>query len=224
MRKALRYLALMAIPFLAGCQQMGFMMYALTPEKDETKVEARYAGLQGKTLAIVVLADPHTLLEYHEVQLELSDAVGSNLRKNVKDLNLVAPGRVLRYLDENPKAGSMAPEKLAGVFNADYVLIVTLLEYSTREPSSISLYRGKALAEASLWPAVAPNSDPRDPVKPTWQSETIKIVYPPEAPQGIPVNDDRVIRIKTAQLFADELAKNFYVHTVPDNKKPLDRS
>jgi hypothetical protein len=118
----------------------------------------------------------------------------------------------------------MTPEKLAGVFNADYVLIITLVDYSTREFGSINLWRGRVLAEASLWPAVNTPTHPEDPPKPLWQSETIKIVYPPESPQGIPVADDRVIRIKTAQLFADEVAKNFYAHKVPDNKKPLDRS
>src|SRR5690349_12830162 len=118
------WLLVAMLALAAGCNVVNYGLYALAPTDDKTDVQARYAGLAGgKTLAIVVLAEPNTLLEYQFVQWELSDAVGAQLKKNVKDLNLVQPGRVLRYLDENPKAGAMPPEKLAGVFNADYVLI-----------------------------------------------------------------------------------------------------
>jgi len=200
-------------PALGGCSGLRWVAHLLTPRPPTKTVKAQFDGLKQKTVAVAIFAGPETLLDYQTVQLELADAVGAELRRRVKKVTVINPLRVMRYQDEHPHWYAAPAEKLCRDLGVDYVLSVSLLEFSTRAPSSMHLFRGRIRAEACLYSAAGPRAGSIGGA--AWRSEMISVTYPPESPLGIPADDDRNIRLATARLFADKLVKNFYDHKMP---------
>lgn len=213
MRNSVLCVLLAVTPTISGCGCVNWFAYVLAPPVPMKSVKASYPGLKGKTVAIAVYAGPETLLDYQTVQLEISDAVSAQLRQNIKGVRVTNPVRVIRYQDENPRWYATPPEKLCEAFNADYVLLISLMEFSTRAPGAVHLARGRISAEATLHRGEGPGVE--NAAQPVWRSDIIQVMYPRESALGVPARDDRDIRLQTARIFADSLVKNFYDHKVP---------
>jgi len=203
-------LALLA-PAAGGCDALAWFGYVLAPPPPKKTVLPEYPGLEDQHVAVVIYASPATQLDYQTVQLELSDAIGRELTKRIDGITLVDPRRVMRYQDDNHQWDRLPPENLCRTFTCDYVLLVTLLEFSTREANSRHLARGRLLAEAGVY---------RTPVGGrggcVWRAaEPIRITYPPDNTVGMPARDDYKVRARTETAFAEALVKRFYKHKVP---------
>ena len=216
MRNLVLCFLLALTPTISGCGCVNWFAYVLAPPAPTRTVKAVYPGLTKKTVAIAVYVDLETLLDYQTVQLDISDAVAAQLRRHVKRTNVVNPLQVIRYQDENPRWYATPPEKLCRALNADCLLLISLMEFSTRAPGAIHLARGRITGEASLYLADRAGTESSD--QPAWQSELIRVLYPRESTLGIPARDDRDIRLQTAKIFADMVVKNFYDHKVPREK------
>jgi len=210
MKNALLVLSLAVLPFAGGCK---FLAYVFAPGTPMRTVEPAFPHLPGKIVAVVVFAGPAMELDYQAVREEVSDAVGAQLKKHVKGVRMVDYRQVIGYQDKHLHWDAMPKAKLCEAFGSDYVLLVSLAEFSTRERDSVHLARGRITAEASVYQA----PDPADaaPSKPVWRSRTIRIVHPRESPLGVPAENDWTVRVETERLFAEALAKNFYTHKVP---------
>jgi hypothetical protein len=84
------------------------------------------------------------------------------------------------------------------------------VEYTTREPGSVNLFHGKIAGQNSLYQTDRPEKEAR-----VWRGDDISVVYPPNAPGGIPMDSDRAIRQATDELYAQALVKKFYKHKAP---------
>ncbi len=198
--------------FIAGCDLTGWLLHAFAPPVPMKTVEAQFADLPGKTVAVVIFAGPEIQLDYNMAQLELTDIVGAELRRKVRNVTVVDAFRVIRYQAENIRWDAAPPEKLCEVFGADYVMLISLMEFSTREQGSIYLARGRITAEVNIYKANLSSAGGGNPV---WRTGPIYIVHPAESPLGIPAGNDEEIRIPTERLFAAELVKNFYKYKAP---------
>lgn len=198
--------------FVGGCDAINFIAYVFAPSAPTKTVEAEFDGLKDQTVAVVVFADPEIQLDYNMAQLELTDAIGAQLKRCVSNVTVVDARRVLRYQAENPGWDVMPPEKLCDVFKSGYVMLISLLDFSTREPGSIHLARGRITAEVSIYKAGQSSCDGENPV---WRTGPITTVFPTESPLGIPTRDEWTLRIRTERIFADKLVRKFYKHEVP---------
>ncbi len=213
MRKCLLIALLSSSVFcLAGCNLTSWIAYVFAPKIPMKTVEAKYDDLPGKTVAVVIFAGPEIQLDYNMAQLELTDKISAELRRNVRGVTIVDVRRVIRYQAENPRWDTTPPDKLCEVFGADYVMLISLMEFSTREPGSIHLARGRITAEVNLYKAKQSSADGGNPV---WRTGPMHIVHPAESTMGMPAENDWEIRNRTEKLFAIELAKNFYAYKVP---------
>ena len=211
-------LVLLAAVVLGGCDVARYTGYLLTPTSKK-EVEAEFDGLPGHSVAIVIFADQGVLYEYPHVQGRLSALIANELRENVtekkalsktKKVTVIAPARVLKYQHENVNWDEMPRTKLGQVFGADYVLYVSLVGYTMREPGSLNLYRGMVTAEGSLYETTAKS---RQEAR-VWHANDLRIVFP-EKGAGRLADDRRIIRKETDSRFADLLAKKFYDYEVP---------
>ncbi len=212
MRKCLLIIFLSLVPFVAGCETVHWLMYVFAPPVPMKTIEAKFGDLPGKTVAVVIFAGPEIQLDYNMAQLELTDMVGAELRRNVRNVKVVDARRVIRYQAENPRWDTTPPENLCKVFGADYVMLISLMEFSTREPGSIHLARGRITAEVNLYKTAISSTSDENPV---WRAGPFYIVHPKGSSLGVPIEHDAVIRIPTERLFAEELVKNFYKYKVP---------
>ena len=194
-----------------GCNIAAWLGYVLAPPAPTRTQQPEFEHLPDRHVAVVVYAGPETQTDFPLAQLEISDAVNYQLRENIDGITLVPPRRVMRYQDENPGWEEMGPEKLCKVFNCDYVLLVSLVEFATRESGSAHLVRGRLTAEAKLYGR--PNG-PRAGLQ--WRSEEhFRIVHPPGKELAAPTGNPNKIRFETERLFADALVKKFYKHKAP---------
>ncbi len=213
MRKCLLIALLSSSAFyVTGCGMANWLMHAFAPPVPMKTIEAKFGDLPGKTVAVVIFAGPEIQLDYNMAQLELTDEVGAELRRNVHGVTIVDARRVIRYQAENPRWDATPPEKLCKAFDADYVMLISVMEFSTREPGSIHLARGRITAEVNIYKANLSSTGGGNPV---WRTGPIYIVNPPESSMGIPAGNDWKMRVQTERLFAWELVRNFYKYKVP---------
>ncbi|MDY7011340.1 MAG: hypothetical protein SVV80_11410 [Planctomycetota bacterium] len=201
-----------AMFFIGGCNLGNWFMHVFAPPIPMKTIEAQFGDLPGKTVAVVVFAGPEIQLDYNMAQLELTDAVGAELRRKVRNVTLIDARRVIRYQAENVRWDAMPPENLCDVFGADYVMLISLMEFSTREQGSIHLARGRITAEINIYKAKLSSTGGGNPV---WRTGPIYTVYPAESSMGMPAGNDLQIRILTERIFAAELVKNFHEYKVP---------
>ena len=192
-------------PLLGGCQQTGYFLYLFAPVMPAKSVAAEYEGLAGHSVAVVVFADQQVQYEYPFARLTLSSAVAAELKAQFKDATVVDVRKVVRYQDENLYWETMDKTQLARALGADYVLLVCLTTYGTREPGSLNLYRGTIAAQPALFEASKP-----EPSCQVWKGQ-INVTYPPSE-GGTPATDDRGIRQTAEKLFARQLVQKFYKH------------
>jgi len=197
---------------IGGCNaaSMDFLASLFVPP--QRSVPAEYDGLADKVVAVVVFSDQQTDFEYPDARLATALSVGQGLLKNAHVKGVVDARRIVRFQDENLNWDTRDKTALGRSFGADRVLYVTLVEYSTREPSSQFVYRGRIIAEVSVYDTSRPERDAR-----VWRAEkNIDVSYPEQSPVGAPGESERDVRIKAQQLFADTVAKKFYKHKVPN--------
>jgi len=197
---------------LSGCRALGYLLYLGAPNMPKT-VQAEFDGLKDQKVAVVMFADYNVLYEYPAARLELSKMIQVELTKNVKGIEVVEPEKVLTYQLSNIDWESMDKSRLGRVFDADYVLYIALVEFSTREPGSLNIFRGRITAEASLYQSSGPERSAC-----VWSDHDMRVMYPPKTPLAQLHQDDRQIRYVTERLFADMLAKKFYKYKV--SKEP----
>ncbi len=197
---------------MGGCEQMGYLLYLIAPGELTKEKEAEYKELPNHSVAVVIFADQATQYEYPYVRLEIGAVVGEDLRRQLKGVTVMDTRRVTRYQDENIHWADMDKTALAKAFGVDYLLCISLVEYSTREPGSVNLYRGQIHAEAGLYRADKPEKDAR-----VWNSQ-FRVIYPTDTGMGVPDESDEKVRYETERIFAELLVKSFYKHKGPKSK------
>ncbi len=210
MRTSLTYLLLLLMLPTAGCNILGPIGYIFAPLMVRKKtVDPEFDRLPGKRLAVVIYAGPEMQVDYPLAQVAISDRIKFEFQDKIEDLTVVPSRRVMRYQDENPGWAETSPEKLCRTFRAEYLLYISLVEFSTRDPGAAHLSRGRLTAQAKLY------GRPDGPdAGLQWQSEKhFEIVFPPVGQLPAALNASSV-RARTEKLFAEELARRFYKHKV----------
>jgi len=189
------------LPVLAGCRiaAIPFLLWGQPPTK---LVPAEYPYLTGKKVCIVVWADNYTLLEYPFVQLEVSEHVRRALEQHIKSIHFVASRTVVDYQRSDPEWERKPPALIGARFHADRVLLIELTQYTTREPESTFLYRGRIAANVKVYDPAYPDAGPA-------YKCVIETVYPEEASGQWGTNEDQ-IRRKAMEAFAAEVAARFH--------------
>lgn len=197
-------------PMLMGCQWFA-APFLLWGEEPTRSVPAEYPYLTGKKVLILVWADTDTLFEYPQVQLEVSEHVAAAItsadelaKKKGPRVAIVPNRQVTTYQRNEPHWDRAHPGAIGKEFSADRVLMLELTQYTTREPESTHLYRGRIAGNIKVYDPAYPDA------RPTYKS-SVEVAYPPES-QGEWGTDDRAIRKASMELFASQVATKFFEH------------
>ena len=194
-------LLLLLVPAAGGCKLFAvpWLMWGQEPTKE---VPAEYPYLKGKKVCVVVWADSETLFEYPWVQLEVSEHVAEAIKPNVSGASFIPNRNVVELQRRELDWDRSDPAVLGSRFGADRVLMLELTQYTTREPESPHLYRGRIAGNVKVY-----NTAYRDSA-PAFKT-TVEVAYPPDS-VGQWGTDDQAIRKATMESFASELAGKFY--------------
>ena len=195
----------------SGCtsDSMRWFVYVIAPWSQTKTQDAEFADLVGQKVAIAIFTNENVAYEYPYARLTVSNQVAAELEKRVKKIKVVEPVTVLRYQQENLNWDSMPRTELAKAFEADYLLFISLVEYTAREPNSTDLCRGRIVADASIYQASLPEDRSQ-----VWNAAGISIVHPKDAPVGRLSREARNLLNETETKFVDALVKKFYKHKV----------
>jgi len=207
--QALVWLVVAAAAMTSGCNVLAWTVHVISPSRRGKTVPAEFDGLRGHSVAVVIDADPAVLFEHRYLRVELGTLINAGLREHVKGVRPVAPQRVTRYQRENIQWDAMAPSALGEALGADFVLLLSVLEHSMREPGSASLLLGRVSAEAGLYDVSLPAGRQR-----VWHSAEIGATHPADGRPVQYVPDEREFRHQTQRRFAVALVRKFYSHKV----------
>ena len=198
-----------AVLTLGGCNIIGPILYVFAPEPMET-IEAEYADLPGHSIAVVLYADISLEYEYPNARRELTAYLSNRLVRDIENLTAIDFTTTLQFQEQNLSWADLDRTEIGKRLGADYVLFVSLIEFSMREKGSTDLYRGHITAEVNLYKTALPEYQAK-----VWHDSDISVTFPEgKTASRIDRNDLRV-RLQTLRLFVDAVAKKFYKHKVP---------
>lgn len=186
---------------LAGCNLIKAATLLVAPT--EEKVAPEYKDLPGKKVLIYVWAERDILWEYTKLRLDVSGWLAAYLEKHVKNVVVVDPVQVERYLEQQ-RVAEVDPVELGRHFQADAVIHLSLYQFSTRDPEMAHYYRGRAGASIHVYDL----SRPGEPVE-TKLSEA-KVTVPENEPIGLHNTTAAAVRQATYEAFTAEVGKRFH--------------
>ena len=201
---------------LGGCGELGYIFGALFPPEVVEEVKADYPDLPGHTVAVVVRVPDEVHYTHPTAPLEISAIISQQLCATVENVNTVNPYRIDKLQREDLAWDTLPMTELADKLGADYVLFISVLELSTREPGSQNLYRGKITAECTLYDGHAAEADAQ-----VWYCSRIASRFPEDG-QFSTGDSDEPIRLETISHLAQKLAKKFYDHEIQIDGRPTE--
>lgn len=144
-------MAALMVSCFSGCNYLVFFGYLiggppqLEPifEKETRKSFTDY----GVRVAVVCYVDDDLKYQYDSIDHLLAVGVAARLRQN--NINIVEPGRVRSWLEENTHWDT--PDEIGAEFDATYVVYIDMSNFSLYEHDSRHLYRGRAEIVVSVY-------------------------------------------------------------------------
>lgn len=189
----------------SGC---GTFMYFFWPFGRTVTIPAEFDGLQDHTVAVVVFASESTQFEYPWVVLNLSAMTSSRLRAGVKNVTTVSPQKITAYQRKNLHWAEIDRTALGKALKADFVLYISLVEFSTVEEGYVDLLRGRVNGEVMVY-----DCSKEEDKACVWKGENIRIEFPKTATVRTPKNESDIHAVIMAK-FSEQLAKKFYSYKV----------
>ncbi len=189
-------LAAASVSVAPGCNLLATAMYVI----EGHNTHAEFAGLRGKTVAIV--CRPVTALHFRDasVSRDLAKAVGTLLEKNVRKIKLVDQRDVFEWADENNWEEYV---EIGKALEADIVVGLDLEEFSLYQGQT--LYQGKANLKILVYD-VAHGKDP------VFERHLPQTIFPPNS--AIPAGDkpEPEFRRQFVSHLAQMISRYFYDH------------
>ncbi|MEM1213992.1 MAG: hypothetical protein AAGI68_17035 [Planctomycetota bacterium] len=147
--------ALLALLFpltLAACANIpGQVNYVTVPP--------RYTDLAGKSVAVMVAADPTIDQRHPKARENIMGAVSRSIVSQVEGARVVNPRDLVQYQDDNPTWTTVTPSILISALNVDRLILIDLAEYRTTEPGDRTTKRGVINGAVSVYEAEAADPD-----------------------------------------------------------------
>jgi len=193
---------------LCSCQALLYPIIATAPDPTK-KVAAEFGRLAGHRVAIVVWADQGTLFEYPYIRFELAEYVAYHLKQKIRPVGLVSNREIAAYQQSHYDWDSVAPARIGQQFDADLVLYVEVLEYTTRGGGAEYLLSGRGRV------ALAVHDVRAEPDRQRVYHGEAQVRYPESGSLGSSEAITAVVHRRTLDLLAQAVAKKFYDHEEP---------
>ncbi|MEM9021794.1 MAG: hypothetical protein AAGC44_14640 [Planctomycetota bacterium] len=175
-------------------------------------VKQQYAGLDNRSVAVLVATGDYIDSNYPEVREQLTREVTQRIATSVPGVQVTNPEQVLRFQQDNPFWTARAPSELIRALNVQRLVIVELGEYRTHEPGDQHILRGVVTGNVNVLEAEAP--DPNNFAF----NQSIRSAFPEESRSKIgysrvTLNED-IVETEARRRFAVDAAGIFYDHKI----------
>jgi hypothetical protein len=194
-----------------GCAIFGLAARAI-PQIEH----AKYKGLQGQTVGVMVWADRAVRIDYPTLRVDIGNGVQSKLAAASKAKDLegttypVRPDSIVRYQKDHPESEALPVAEIAPRLGVSRLIYVEVEEFQTRSEASMELFRGAITATVRVIEVY-----PDGTAKQAFEQNNVQAVYPPTAPpEGVPNANDYKIYLGTLEAFTTEVRNLFIAHEV----------
>ncbi|MFN4243395.1 MAG: hypothetical protein ACK4PI_09180 [Tepidisphaerales bacterium] len=204
------------LPGMTGCIALGYAAASMPPRP----VKARYDGLMGQSVAVMVWTERSIRIDFPAVQLDVANGVQQKLQQAQKDNKPelkgttfpIEPRSVVRFQVENPAVVLRPIEEVAAMLPVSRLIYVELIEFETRPVAQLELFRGRAVVSLR-----AVEVDDSGRARVAYREDPFTVVFPPKAPpEGIlGVGDVRIYQGLVDEL-TTEIARRFHTYTPED--------
>ena len=197
---------------LFACATSGCTLLGVAASAVPQRVTAKYSGLAGHSVAIMVWADQAVLIDWGTIQLDLAKGLQQRLlevdAKEVKGATWpILPASIVRYQREHREIDAMPITEVAPRFKVSRLIYIEVRQFRSRSSSAIDLYRGLATVDVK----VIEIADGR--ATEVFSETSISASFPESAPpEGVLAGSDLQIYNGTINALADELARVFVTH------------
>ncbi|HYE21267.1 MAG TPA: hypothetical protein VEA69_22665 [Tepidisphaeraceae bacterium] len=174
---------------LFGCAVLGVVAAKLP----QAPVKARYAGLAGQQVAVVVWVDRATGFEYNTLRSELTREIARKLRaatataEDLKGTYVIDAARVLKWQRDHPEYEGRSVNEVAPLIatatGATRVVYVELSKFTTRDAHSDALLKGRAEVIVKV-AEVTGGAKARE----GYNEVGVEALFPEKAPEGVPIS------------------------------------
>jgi hypothetical protein len=176
-------------------------------------IHAKYVGLVGQSVGVMVWTDRGIATDYPSLSLDLANAIQNKLLASGKSDELkgatfpVRPASIARYQQDHPGLDFKNVTEIAPKLGVTRLIYVEVEDFGTRAPASVELYRGSMtttvkVAEVKGQTASVP-----------YEENDVKAVYPPKVTEdGTPNGDDYRFYLGTLDAMAQEITWKLVSH------------
>ena len=190
---------------LAGCQAIRFVLQGLSPVGKERWIPPECEALtEGNKVLVLVFADHSIRYQYELANYDTAVAVAQRIQSQLKGVEVVDPSTVEHFQRANINWINSPLSKIGQQHDADFVLYIELLKFTTDAEASGELLQGRIEANVSLYDASTTSRQ-------LWRGD-IRELYPPGSPQAAGLGVSEHIRVETLRLFAENLVNRFHGH------------
>ena len=205
----------LAVAMAGGCNIVGiFGGMVESYKKDSThEIEAKFTGLRGKTVAVVVAADPAIASKFPDLIAAVTARVTERLADVQNDTDVVGvanPIEVLEYTYNHPgwaaKSRVELGKDLGGV---QAIVMIEIDDYHLHDPGNAYLWNGVAQGNVGVFDLTS--STPSEYAHRT----NISVKFPDKSGQGPETFSATIVDSQLAKRFIDRASWIFYNHQEP---------
>jgi hypothetical protein len=193
---------------LPGCMLLGVAANAI-PQN----VQAKYSGLKGQSVGIVVWCDRGIMIDWNALQLDLANNIETKLKSagtdEVKGIQWpYPPASYVRWLRDHPGSDSWPITEIAPRLGITRLIYVEVHEFHTRSVRELELFRGEATAALKII-----ETTPGGSAHVAYSEDGIHAVFPRKVPpDGLPNIGDAKTYAGTVDFLATEVVKSLITH------------
>lgn len=153
MRNATTILAAVAIGCGAsGCGAEKLVGGIMAAEEAQKLVDMppQYAGLENKTVAVIVQSDSTTLYEFPDLELQIGGGVSARIARDVPGARVLNHQHVYNWQFRTPQWSSLPYGEMAEQLNVDRIVLIDVLEYRLNPPGNRWLWEGVCTARVGV--------------------------------------------------------------------------
>jgi hypothetical protein len=176
---------------------------------------ARYKGLSGQTVVVMVWVERGIRMDYPDLQLDVANGVQNKLMEaqatakpdELKGTTFpIHPETVVRTQEDHPEFEQQPILQTASRFNVQRLIYIEVTDFSTRSTASTQLFRGSMTGNLKVI-----EISPDGKTKQGYNEEDIRIEFPKTGPKdGAPNGGDYKYYQGTLNEFTTEIATRLF--------------
>lgn len=197
---------LLLLPLIVGLGGCGAVLGVGTYANREKTLEhdAAYAGLRGRSVAVIVTAGDDVLYLQPRVPADLTRAITAQLAQLDPAARFADPDQTLDYLKANPYWLGAPVGHLIDHLAVERLLVVEVETFRTREPGASDVWMGTAIGRVKVHEA---HSGSRN--NPAFNAQ-VRVQFPEDRAVGLLQASDPAIAFGLTKTFSRDVVRLFH--------------